>query len=119
MIRLQKYLFYILFLFQTLQILNIMLQDVKERLISLGIGLEVSESIKDIVCQQGYDQFYGARPLRRAVTQIIENPLSEAFLAGDFKPGDTAFFDLDASGNPVVSHWSAMRMHLSETTSTF
>ncbi|KAI9381462.1 hypothetical protein POPTR_015G110000v4 [Populus trichocarpa] len=104
---------------QTLQILNIMLQDVKERLISLGIGLEVSESIKDIVCQQGYDQFYGARPLRRAVTQIIENPLSEAFLAGDFKPGDTAFFDLDASGNPVVSHWSAMRMHLSETTSTF
>ncbi|KAJ6970921.1 chaperone protein ClpD [Populus alba x Populus x berolinensis] len=104
---------------QTLQILNIMLQEVKERLVSLGIGLEVSESIKDLVCQQGYDKFYGARPLRRAVTQIIENPLSEAFLAGDFKPGDTAFFDLDASGNPVVSHWSAMRMHLSDTTSTF
>ncbi|XP_011040314.1 PREDICTED: chaperone protein ClpD, chloroplastic-like [Populus euphratica] len=104
---------------QMLQILNIMLQDVKERLVSLGIGLEVSESIKDLVCQQGYDRFYGARPLRRAVTQIIENPLSEAFLAGDFKPGDTAFFDLDASGNPVVSHWSARRMHLSDTTSTF
>ncbi|KAJ6688504.1 CHAPERONE PROTEIN CLPD1 CHLOROPLASTIC [Salix koriyanagi] len=71
---------------QMLQILNLMLQEVKERLISLGIGLEVSESIKYLVCQQGYDKFYGARPLRRAVTEVIENPLSEAFLAGDYKP---------------------------------
>ncbi|KAJ6410553.1 hypothetical protein OIU84_007325 [Salix udensis] len=104
---------------QMLQILNLMLQEVKERLISLGIGLEVSESIKYLVCEQGYDKFYGARPLRRAVTQVIENPLSEAFLAGDYKPGDTAFIDLDASGNPVVSHWSVRRMHLSDTTLTF
>ncbi|KAJ6294408.1 hypothetical protein OIU76_022476 [Salix suchowensis] len=104
---------------QMLQILNLMLQEVKERLMSLGIGLEVSESIKYLVCQQGYDKFYGARPLRRAVTEVIENPLSEAFLAGDYKPGDTAFIDLDASGNPVVSHWSVRRMHLSDTTLTF
>ncbi|KAJ6417974.1 hypothetical protein OIU84_001372 [Salix udensis] len=100
---------------QLLRILNLMLQEVKERLISLGIGLEVSESIKDLICQQGYDKFYGARPLRRAVTQVIENPLSEAFLAGEYKPGDTAFIDLDASGNPVVSNWSDRSMHLSDT----
>ncbi|KAF2311610.1 hypothetical protein GH714_025243 [Hevea brasiliensis] len=87
---------------QMLKILNLMLQEVKERLISLGIGLEVSESIKDLVCQQGYDKIYGARPLRRAVTQIIENPISEALLAGGFKPGDTAIVDLDASGNPAL-----------------
>uniref|UniRef100_A0A6N2L516 Clp R domain-containing protein n=1 Tax=Salix viminalis TaxID=40686 RepID=A0A6N2L516_SALVM len=102
---------------QLLRILNLMLQEVKERLISLGIGLEVSESIKDLICQQGYDKFYGARPLRRAVTQVIENPLSEAFLAGEYKPGDTAFIDLDASGNPVVSNWSDRSMHLSDTSS--
>ncbi|KAJ6386719.1 hypothetical protein OIU78_016619 [Salix suchowensis] len=100
---------------QLLRILNLMLQEVKERLISRGIGLEVSESIKDLICQQGYDKFYGARPLRRAVTQVIENPLSEAFLAGEYKPGDTAFIDLDASGNPVVSNWSDRSMHLSDT----
>ncbi|KAJ6375253.1 hypothetical protein OIU77_000269 [Salix suchowensis] len=100
---------------QLLRILNLMLQEVKERLISLGIGLEVSESIKDLICQQGYDKFYGARPLRRAVTQVIEYPLSEAFLAGEYKPGDTAFIDLDASGNPVVSNWSDRSMHLSDT----
>ncbi|KAJ8752593.1 hypothetical protein K2173_005482 [Erythroxylum novogranatense] len=87
---------------QMLKILNLMLQELKERLLSHGIGLEVSDSVKDLVCQQGYDRIYGARPLRRAVTHIIENPLSEAFLAGEFKSGDTAVIDLDSSGNPVV-----------------
>ncbi|KAF2311645.1 hypothetical protein GH714_025527 [Hevea brasiliensis] len=101
---------------QMLKILNLMLQEVKERLISLGIGLEVSESIKDLVCQQGYDKIYGARPLRRAVTQIIENPISEALLAGGFKPGDTAIVDLDASGNPVVINQSDQTIHVSDTT---
>ncbi|CAK7336888.1 unnamed protein product [Dovyalis caffra] len=104
---------------QMLQILNLMLRGVKERLISLGIGLEVSQSIKDLICQQGYDKFHGARLLRRAVTQIIENPLSEAFLAGQCKPGDTAFIDMDASGSPVVSNWSDRSMQLSDTTSAF
>lgn len=99
-----------------LEILNLMLQEVKERLLSLGIGLEVSESIKDLVCQQGYDKVYGARPLRRAVTQIIENPLSEAFLAGECKTGDTVIIDLDASGNPVITNQSDQSMHLSDTT---
>ncbi|KAI9178302.1 hypothetical protein LWI28_024900 [Acer negundo] len=102
---------------QMLEILNLMLQEVKARLISLGIGLEVSESIKDLICQQGYDKTYGARPLRRAVTSIIEDLLSEAFLAGDYKPGDTAVIDLDASGNPYVSNGSDRSVQLSDTTS--
>lgn len=93
-----------------------MLQEVKERLISLGIGLEVSESVKELVCQQGYDKIYGARPLRRAVTRIIENPISEALLAGGFKPGDTAMVDLDASGNTVVINQSDQSIHVSDTT---
>ncbi|CAN0915963.1 Chaperone protein ClpD, chloroplastic, partial [Linum grandiflorum] len=87
---------------QMLEIVNMMLEEVKGRLISLGIGLEVSDSIKDLVCKQGYDPAYGARPLRRAVTQVVENPLSEALLRGGFKPGDTAVVDVDATGNPVV-----------------
>ncbi|CAN1317829.1 Chaperone protein ClpD, chloroplastic [Linum perenne] len=87
---------------QMLEILEMMLQEVKGRLISLGIGLEVSASIKDLICTQGYDPAYGARPLRRAVTRVIENPLSEALLGGGFKLGDTAMVHLDATGNPVV-----------------
>lgn len=108
-----------LFTFQMLEILNLMLREVKARLISLGIGLEVSESIKELVCQQGYDKAYGARPLRRAVTSIIEDPLSEALLSGNYKPGDTAVIDLDASGNPFVANSSDKTVHRSDTTSIF
>ena len=92
-----------------LSILSLMLQEVKERLMSLGMGLEVSESVKDLVCQKGYDKVYGARPLRRAVTEIIENPLSEAFLGGMLKPGDTAIVDLDNEGNTVIRNRSEER----------
>ncbi|TYJ20501.1 hypothetical protein E1A91_A09G269500v1 [Gossypium mustelinum] len=104
---------------QMLEIVKLMLQEVKTRLMSLGIGLEVSESIKDLICEQGYDQTFGARPLRRAVTRIIEDPLSEALLAGEYKPGETAFIDLDASGNTVVSSPSDKVVTVSDTTPTY
>ncbi|KAL5564729.1 hypothetical protein UlMin_027893 [Ulmus minor] len=100
---------------QMLEIFNIMLKEVKGRLVSLGISLEVSESIKDFICQQGYNKTYGARPLRRAITSTIEDVLSEALLAGDFKPGDTAILDLDCNGNPCVTNKSNPRIHLSDT----
>ncbi|MFQ6632693.1 hypothetical protein Gotur_009029 [Gossypium turneri] len=104
---------------QMLEIVDLMLQEVKTRLMSLGIGLEVSESIKDLICEQGYDQTFGARPLRRAVTTIIEDPLSEALLAGEYKPGETAFIDLDASGNTVISSPSDKVITVSDTASTY
>lgn len=105
-------------LFQMLEILDIMLKEVKGRLMSLGIGLEVSEAIMDLVCEQGYDQSYGARPLRRAVTRLIEDVISEAFLAGDFKPGDTAVVDVDSSGNPFAANKSNLSKHISNAEST-
>lgn len=95
-----------------------MLQEVKCRLLSLGMGLEVSDSVKDLVCQQGYDKIYGARPLRRAVTQIIEDVISEAILAGDYKPGDTILIDVGASGNPFVSCLADQTMKLSSDTAS-
>lgn len=102
-----------------LEILNIMLGEVKGRLLSLGIGLEVSDAIMDLVCQRGYDKSYGARPLRRAVTRLIEDVISEAILAGDYKPGDTVVIDVDASGNPFASQLPDQTIHLSDATSTF
>lgn len=100
-----------------LEILNLMLHDVKRQLISMGIGLEVTESLMDLVCKQGYDQIYGARPMRRAVTQLIENLLSEALLSGSCKPGDTAIIDVDSSGNPFVTNKSDKSIHLSDSSS--
>ncbi|KAL4285162.1 hypothetical protein GQ457_16G031660 [Hibiscus cannabinus] len=104
---------------QMLEIVNLMLQEVKARLMALGIGLEVSASIKDLVCEQGYDKTFGARPLRRAVTALIEDPLSEALLAGEYKPGETIFIDVDASGNTIVSNRSDQKIIVSDAASIF
>lgn len=90
-------------MWQMLEILNIMLQEVKERVHSLGYALEVTDALRDLVCQKGYDRSYGARPLRRAVTQLIEDVSSEAILSGNYKPGDTLLIDVNSSGSPFVS----------------
>ncbi|KAL6957451.1 hypothetical protein U1Q18_046448 [Sarracenia purpurea var. burkii] len=100
---------------QMLEILNLMLLEVRGRLVSMGIGLEVSEATMDLICQRGFERSYGARPLRRTVTLIIEDPLSEAFLSGDYKPGDTAIIDLDDSGNPVVTNRSTRNVYFSDS----
>jgi ATP-dependent Clp protease ATP-binding subunit ClpC len=88
---------------QMMTILNIMLREVKDRLKPSGITLEVTDALMDLVCQQGYDRSYGARPLRRAVTHFVEEVLSEAILLGKYKPGDTILIDVDSSGTPFVS----------------
>ncbi|XP_073053849.1 chaperone protein ClpD, chloroplastic-like [Primulina eburnea] len=98
---------------QMLEILDVMLHEVKKRLTLMGIGLEISEPVMDLICQQGYDRSYGARPLRRAVTLIIEDLLSESILSGDFKSGDVAVIQLDEGGNPVVRN---QKIQLSDTT---
>ncbi|CAL0327723.1 unnamed protein product [Lupinus luteus] len=100
---------------QLLQILDMLLQDLKKRVMTLGIDLKVSESVKNLVCQQGYNPTYGARPLRRAITSIIEDPLSEAFLVGKCKQGDTVFIDLDSNGNTIVTNNIDQIVNLSDT----
>ncbi|CAI9113791.1 OLC1v1014470C1 [Oldenlandia corymbosa var. corymbosa] len=102
---------------QMLEILNLMLNEVKTRIVSLGIGLEVSETVMDLICQEGFDRSYGARPLRRAVARIVEDPLSEFVLSEAYKPGDVAVIHLDDTGNPVVSNKSSRSIHLSDTSS--
>ncbi|KAI4336426.1 hypothetical protein L6164_014955 [Bauhinia variegata] len=100
---------------QVLEILELRLKELKDRVLSRGIRLEVSESIKNLVWKQGYDPTYGARHLRRAITSLIEDPLSEAMLAGECKAGDTALIDLDADGNPVVTNQFNQVVNLTDT----
>ncbi|KAI3759577.1 hypothetical protein L6452_07485 [Arctium lappa] len=100
---------------QMLEILNMMLEEVKKRLVSFGINLEVSMPVMELICEQGFDRSYGARPLRRALTLIIEDPLSESLLSGEFKQGETAVIELDETGNPVVSNKSRQNVYLSDS----
>lgn len=79
----------------------------------------MSDAMKDLICQEGYDKSYGARPLRRAVTHLIEDVISEAILFGEYKPGDTILMDTDAEGKPCLSRLNEQIVQLSDPTRTF
>ncbi len=70
------------------QIASLMLNSVKERTDAIGIHLEIDDSVCDLVAKEGFDQIYGARPLRRAIVHLVEDALSGAMLEGTVKVGD-------------------------------
>ena len=65
------------------------LKKVRTRLVDRGIKLELDASAKEFLISKGYNPDFGARPLRRAIEQLVEDPLSEGILRGDFKQGQT------------------------------
>ena len=75
------------------QIVDLMLARVREQLKAQGIGLEVSQAAKDHIIKIGYDADYGARPLRRVIQNMVEDPLAEALLVGRFAIGQTIVVD--------------------------
>ncbi|MCI0364845.1 MAG: ATP-dependent Clp protease ATP-binding subunit [Phycisphaerales bacterium] len=68
-------------------IIEIELAKVRERLKSREIQLELDKPAKDFLIEKGYNPDFGARPLRRAIGQYVEDPLAESLLSGDFKSG--------------------------------
>lgn len=70
-------------------IVDIQLSSVKQLLEAKNLSMFVDQSAKEILAERGYDPIYGARPLKRLITELILNPLSEKILAGDFKTGDS------------------------------
>ena len=65
------------------------LAAVSARLADRSLTLSVSDEVMAYLADQGFDPVYGARPLKRAIQRLIENPLAEALLAGQFAPGDS------------------------------
>lgn len=82
---------------EILQIADLYLKRVNEQAASMGIRIELSDGVKDLLAEQGYDPNLGARPLRRAVQRYIEDPLSEELLLGRFQTGDVVVAELDES----------------------
>ena len=54
----------------------------------------MTDAARTFIAREGYDPIYGARPLRRAIQRLIENPLAKRILAGDFPPGSTVRVDV-------------------------
>ena len=57
--------------------------------------LEITEAVREMLAKEGFDRALGARPLRRAIQRLIENPLAEQILHGAFREGDSIMADLD------------------------
>jgi ATP-dependent Clp protease ATP-binding subunit ClpC len=82
-------------------ILEVMVQEIQKQLTEQKIGLEVTKEAREMLIEQGYDEKYGARPLRRTLQKMVEDPLSVDILKGRFKAGATVVVDCK-DGKTVV-----------------
>jgi ATP-dependent Clp protease ATP-binding subunit ClpC len=72
-----------------------MIQRVANQLKSQGIGIELTQDTKYFLADRGYDPTLGARPLRRAIQRMIEDPLSEKILYKEFRAGEIVIVDVE------------------------
>jgi ATP-dependent Clp protease ATP-binding subunit ClpC len=94
------------------KIVDLMLAQVAQQLAEKGIKLEVTDAAKDFLGEKGYDEVFGARPLRRVIQDMVEDKLSESLLRGQFRPGDTAVVDLE--GEEIIVHSAAVEALLGD-----
>ncbi len=80
-------------------IARIQLDTLEKRLAKMDIGIRISDAALRKLAEAGFDPVYGARPLKRAIQQELENPLSKAILKGTFGPKDT--IDVDVAGSEL------------------
>ena len=83
-------------------IIDILMNGVMKRLVSLGFNLELSNEAKDFIADKGYDVQYGARPLHRAIQKYLEDPLAEEILNMNVKDGDTLIASLDKENGKII-----------------
>jgi ATP-dependent Clp protease ATP-binding subunit ClpC len=88
------------------KIVDLMLAQVSKQLEEKGVKLEVTDAAKDLLGEKGYDEVFGARPLRRVIQDMVEDKLSESFLRGKFQPGDKVVVDVE--GEEIVVHSAAV-----------
>jgi ATP-dependent Clp protease ATP-binding subunit ClpC len=82
------------------QIVDLLMRRVEEQLKSKDIDIDLTDAAKSLLAQRGYDQALGARPLRRTLQRLVEDPLSEQILHKEFRAGETVF--VDAAGDEIV-----------------
>ncbi len=83
------------------QIVDIQLNNVSRMLKDRKLKLEVTPGAKDRIIAEGYDPQYGARPMRRAIQRLIQDPLALKLINADFAEGDTILVDADAEGGDL------------------
>ncbi len=82
-------------------IVHIMLKDVRDRLAEESLRLKLTDAAQEFLVSHGYDEKFGARPLRRAIQKYIEDPLSEKILAAEFPAGEEIEVDVASDGEAL------------------
>jgi ATP-dependent Clp protease ATP-binding subunit ClpC len=90
-------------------IVDLMMGRVAEQLASQGIGLEVTPGAKVLLGERGYDPTLGARPLRRAIQRLVEDPISERLLWKEFRAGQTIVVDVEPDPEDPTTQQVAFR----------
>jgi len=85
---------------QLSEIVELQLERLRARLAARGISIELTDPAKETLAEAGWDPTYGARPLKRALQRMVENPLAIRLLEGDFADGD--FIRVDAQDGDLV-----------------
>jgi ATP-dependent Clp protease ATP-binding subunit ClpB len=97
---------------QLREIVELQLERLRGRLAERGLGLELTDAAKEALAEAGWDPAYGARPLKRSIQRLLENPLALRLLEGDFAAGDTIL--VDAQNGDLVFTKAASRAAGSE-----
>jgi len=87
---------------QIIQIVDLMLKNLDDRLQTKDMGIELTPAAKDLLAERGYDPLLGARPLRRVIQREIEDSLSERILFGELKAGEIIVVDVEGEGAEAV-----------------
>ncbi|MEP6621258.1 MAG: ATP-dependent Clp protease ATP-binding subunit [bacterium] len=83
------------------QIVSILLRDVRKRMAEDDLTIRLTEAATELLVKNGYDESYGARPLKRSIQKFIEDPLSDKILLGEFTRGDEIEVDVALDGTKL------------------
>jgi len=86
------------------RIVDIQIERVREMLAERSLELEVTPAAKALLAEKGYDPHYGARPLKRVIQRVVQDPLSMKILEGDFPEGSKIVADARADGQALEFH---------------
>jgi ATP-dependent Clp protease ATP-binding subunit ClpC len=83
-------------------IIDLELVKLYSRINNLGYSIEMTEAAKDFIVEKGYDEKFGARPLKRAIQKYIEDPLAEQIVKSNLKAGDNIKIDLEKDATELL-----------------
>ncbi|MCI0581576.1 MAG: hypothetical protein L0227_01570, partial [Chloroflexi bacterium] len=83
-------------------IVDLLIADLQRRLAGQDLAVELTPAARALIAREGHDPSFGARPLKRTIQRLVENPFARALIEGRLKPGDRVVADADPVGSTIV-----------------